>query len=62
MTGCQFSKIDNFTVALLHFQTLGAPFFITYSLAGSLPVDLIIKLQKEYEKEKLNLMKVAEKQ
>jgi REP element-mobilizing transposase RayT len=41
---------------LPHFQPLGGTFFITYSLAGSIPVDIIIKLQKEYEEEKLNLV------
>jgi putative transposase len=42
---------------LPHFQPLGGTFFITYSLAGSIPVDIIIKLQKEYEEKKLNLVK-----
>jgi hypothetical protein len=40
---------------LPHIQPIGGTFFITYSLAGSIPEEVIIKHKDEYEFEKKQL-------
>ena len=42
---------------LPHVQPLGGTFFITYNLAGSIPKEVSIKLQEEYEIKKSTLLK-----
>ena len=42
---------------LPHFQPLGGTFFVTYNLAGSIPAEVTMKLQQEYDFKTKELMR-----